>query len=235
MAGNKHAIERAIGSRQFGRPIFELGECRQQALERTMRMSGKPFSAACERNRDPIVAVLRRHFADRRQALEIGSGSGQHAVHFAHALPQLIWQSSDRSENLPGIRLWLAEAALPNTPTPLELDVAAGNWPQVRYDAIFSANTLHIMSWPEVETLFAALSTIASEAAKLAIYGPFNYDGKYTSASNADFDRSLKSRAAHMGIRDFEQVDRLAQAAGFMLLEDAAMPANNRCLVWQRK
>jgi hypothetical protein len=235
MAGGKHAIERAIGSRRFDLPIFELGERRQQVLERTMRMSEKPFSAACERNRDPILALLRRHFADRRQALEIGSGSGQHAVHFAHALPQLIWQCSDRSENLPGIRLWLTEAALPNTPAPLDLDVAAGNWPQVRYDAIFSANTLHIMGWPEVVTMFAALPAITSADAKLAIYGPFNYDRKYTSASNADFDRSLKARAAHMGIRDFEQVDRLAQTAGFMLLEDAAMPANNRCLVWQHK
>lgn len=236
MAGGKDAIDpRYRVTRRLGLPLFESGKRCQQVHQRTTRMSEKPFSAACKRNRDPILAVLRRHFADRRQALEIGSGSGQHAVHFAHALPQLIWQSSDRSENLPGICLWLAEAALPNTPAPLELDVAAGNWPQVRYDAIFSANTLHIMGWPEVEMMFAALPAITAGDAKLAIYGPFNYDGKYTSASNADFDQSLKAHAAHMGIRDFEQVDRLAQAAGFVLIEDAAMPANNRCLVWQRR
>jgi len=196
-------------------------------------MTEKPYSAACERNRDPILAVLREQFAGRRHVLEIGSGTGQHAVHFAQAMPWLIWQTSDRAENLPGIQLWLAEAALPNTPAPLQLDVAADHWPPARHDAIFSANTLHIMSWAEVEKLFAALPAIASADARLAIYGPFNYAGKYTSASNAEFDRSLKMRAPQMGIRDFAAVDRLAQTAGFSLLEDAAMPANNRCLVWQ--
>ena len=197
-------------------------------------MTEKPHSAACERNRDPILAVLREQFSGRRHVLEIGSGTGQHAVYFAEAMPWLIWQTSDRAENLPSIQLWLAEAALPNTPAPLQLDVAGGHWPPARYDAIFSANTLHIMSWAEVEALFAALPMIASADARLAIYGPFNYDGKYTSASNAEFDRSLKMRAPQMGIRDFAAVDRLAQAAGFSLLEDAAMPANNRCLVWRR-
>lgn len=196
-------------------------------------MSEKPYSAACERNRDPILAVLREQFVGRRHVLEIGSGTGQHAVHFAQAMPWLIWQTSDRAENMPGIQLWLAEAALSNTPAPIELDVATGRWPQARYDAIFSANTLHIMSWAEVEALFAALPVITVANARLAIYGPFNYDGKYTSASNAEFDCSLKMRAAQMGIRDFASVNRLAQAAGFSLLEDVAMPANNRCLVWQ--
>jgi cyclopropane fatty-acyl-phospholipid synthase-like methyltransferase len=198
-------------------------------------MIEKPFSAACERNSAPILAVLHEHFAERKRVLEIGSGTGQHAVHFARALPRLIWQTSDRPENLPGIRMWLAEAALPNTPAPLELDVAVGNWPQTHFDAIFSANTLHIMSWSEVEKLFAALPTIAAADARLAIYGPFNYQGKYTSTSNAEFDRSLKARAPHMGIRDFEAVNQLAQAAGFALRVDSAMPANNRCLVWQYK
>src|SRR5579863_6936537 len=135
-------------------------------------MTEKPYSAACERNRDPILAVLREQFAGRRHVLEIGSGTGQHAVHFAQAMPWLIWQTSDRAENLPGVQLWLAEAALPNTPGPIELDVAAGRWPPARYDAIFSANTLHIMSWAEVEALFAALPAIAGAGARLAIYGP---------------------------------------------------------------
>jgi hypothetical protein len=107
---------------------------------------GLPNSAPCERNRDPILAVLRAHFADRRHVLEIGSGTGQHAVHFAAAMPKLIWQASDRAENLPGIRQWLAATALPNTPAPLALDVATGPWPTQEFDAIFSANTLHIMS-----------------------------------------------------------------------------------------
>jgi len=198
-------------------------------------MTEKPFAPACERNSEPILEVLREHFADRRNVLVIGSGTGQHAVHFCAALPHLIWQASDRAENLPGIRAWLDEAALRNTPPPIELDVAEDNWPAARYDAIFSANTLHIMSWREVETLFAALPALSGGDAKLAIYGPFNVGGRYTSASNAAFDESLKARAPHMGIRDMEAVDQLARMAGFALLKDVAMPANNRTLIWQKR
>ncbi len=197
-------------------------------------MTEKPWSAACERNREPILAVLRQHFADRRRVLEVGSGTGQHAVHFAAALPHLLWQASDRAENLPGIRLWLDEAALPNAPAPLELDVSQGEWPACRFDAVYSANTLHIMSWPEVGMLFARLPQVLEDDAKLAIYGPFNYGGRYTSDSNAAFDAALKAAAPQRGIRDFEAVDALARGIGFTLLEDRAMPANNRCLVWAR-
>lgn len=193
----------------------------------------KPYSPACDQNRDPILAVLRGHFADRSQVLEVGSGSGQHAVYFAAAMPNLSWQTSDRAQNLPGIRLWLDEAALSNTPAPLELDVN-GAWPKRRFDAVFSANSLHIMSWPETQALFAGLSNVITDDAKLAIYGPFNYGGRYTSDSNAAFDDWLQAQAPHMGVRDYEAVDELAQTIGLHLLEDRAMPANNRCLVWQR-
>ncbi len=199
----------------------------------------KPYSAACQRNRDPILQVLRTRFADRRRVLEIGSGTGQHAAFFSAALPHLVWQATDRAENLPGIRQWLADAA--GLPSPLEFDVARHVLPLARdaasvtgYDAVFSANTLHIMSWPEVGQLFAALPRLTTHAARLVIYGPFNYGGKYTSVSNADFDRSLKERAPHMGIRDVAAVDALALAAGFDLIDDVAMPANNRCRIWQR-
>ena len=198
-------------------------------------MTDKPFAPACERNRDPILAVLRAHFCDRDEVLEIGSGTGQHAVHFAAAMPKLRWQTSDVAENLPGVRAWLDAANLANTPPPIELDVTANDWPTKRYDAVFSANTLHIMSWPEVESLFRALGRITSDDAKLAIYGPFNYGGAYTSASNAAFDESLKARAPHMGIRDMEAVDALARNVGFALIDDVPMPANNRTLVWQRQ
>lgn len=197
-------------------------------------MSGKPFSAACERNRDAILEVLRVHCADRRQALEIGSGSGQHAVHFAAALPQLTWQTSDQARNLPGIRAWLRDAALPNTPAPLSLDVASGPWPSAAFDVVFSANTLHIMAWPEVQSLFAHLPACTGPQAKLVIYGPFKFGGGFTSQSNAAFDRSLRDDAPHMGIRDAEAVDALAAAAGFSLLASVAMPANNFCRIWQR-
>jgi trans-aconitate methyltransferase len=192
----------------------------------------KPHAPSCEKNRQPILEVLAEHFADRRQVLEIGSGTGQHAVFFAEQLPHLHWQTSDRAENLPGIRLWLAEAAQPNTPPPFELDVG-GAWPAQRFDAVFSANTLHIMPWPAVEALFAALPGVLSAGAKLAVYGPFNYGGRFTSESNAAFDVWLKEKAPHQGIRDFEAVDALARRAGLRLVEDRAMPSNNRCLVWQ--
>jgi cyclopropane fatty-acyl-phospholipid synthase-like methyltransferase len=197
-------------------------------------MIERPFSPACERNREPILAVLRDFFADRRQVLEVGSGTGQHAGHFAAALQQLVWQTSDRAENLPDIRAWLDEAALLNTPAPITLDVASGPWPSGPFDAVFSANTMHIMGWPEVEAFFAALPGVTTTDAKLAIYGPFNIDGRFTSDSNAAFDASLKARAPHMGIRDAAAVDALANAAGFVLHEDIAMPANNRLRLWQR-
>lgn len=199
-----------------------------------MTMHDKPYAPACDRNRDPILAVLREHFADRQQVLEIGSGTGQHAVHFAAALPHLVWQTSDRHEQLAGIRLWLDEAALPNTPPPLALDVN-GPWPRQRFDAVFSANTLHILAWAEVERMFAGLAAVLDETGKLVIYGPFNYGGGYTSESNARFDQWLKAEDARRGIRDFESVEALAAGIGLTLLEDRAMPANNRCLVWQRR
>ncbi len=193
----------------------------------------KPFAPACERNRDVILDALKPLLADRRRVLEVGSGTGQHAVHFAAALPHLVWQTSERRDNLPGIHLWLAEAALPNTPTPLELDVS-GDWPVGRFDAVFTSNTLHIMGWPEVEAFFAGLPALLAADARLIIYGPFNYGGRFTSTSNAAFDASLKADDPHRGIRDFEAVDALARGIGFTLLEDRAMPANNRCLSWQR-
>jgi hypothetical protein len=193
----------------------------------------KPHSPSCDRNREPILAVLLDHFMDRRQVLEIGSGTGQHAVFFAAALPHLSWQASDCRENLVGIRAWRDEAALANTLPPLELDVQ-GAWPDSRFDAVFSANTLHIMGWSEVEGLFAGLPRVMAADFKLVVYGPFNYGGHFTSESNAAFDVWLKDRGVHQGIRDFEAVDALARGIGLELVEDRAMPANNRCLVWQR-
>lgn len=196
----------------------------------------KPCSPACERNRDVILEVLRPRLAQRRHVLEIGSGTGQHAVHFAAALPQIVWQSSDVAANLPGIRLWLDEAALPNTPAPLELDVNQAMPPALltmRFDAIFTANTLHIMGWDEVRRLFDLLPGLMAANALLLVYGPFNYQGHFTSDSNAQFDASLRSTDPQRGIRDFEAVDALARAGGLTLLEDLVMPANNRCLIWK--
>jgi cyclopropane fatty-acyl-phospholipid synthase-like methyltransferase len=194
----------------------------------------KPHAPACDRNQRPIRDVLMRHFSERQRILEIGSGTGQHAVFFAPAFPQAIWQTSDVGENLPGIRMWLDEAGLPNTPPPIELDVR-GPWPKQRYDAAFTANTLHIMGWPEVQMFFAGLDGVLEpQDAIFAVYGPFNYGGEFTSDSNRAFDLWLKERSAASGIRDFEAVDALAKSIGLRLIEDCAMPANNRALIWKR-
>jgi cyclopropane fatty-acyl-phospholipid synthase-like methyltransferase len=194
----------------------------------------KSFSAACERNQDAILAVLRERFTGHSKVLEIGSGTGQHAVHFARSLPWLVWQTSDVAAHLSGIGLWLAEAALPNTPAPIEFDI--NGWPPSRqFDAIFSANTLHIMSWDEVQRLFAALPGLMTQRAVLTIYGPFNYNGAFTSASNAEFDASLRSDHPTRGIRNFEAVNYLAKLVGLALTDDREMPANNRCISWHRQ
>jgi cyclopropane fatty-acyl-phospholipid synthase-like methyltransferase len=200
-----------------------------------MNSLAKPHAPSCDRNQGPILEVLQKHFRDRQKVLEIGSGTGQHAVHFAAGMPWLMWQPSDRLDALPGIRMWLDEAALPNVFQPLELDVR-GQWPSSGpFDAVFTANTLHIMSWSEVEILFRALDGAMAQDAMLAVYGPFNYGGKFTSESNAAFNEWLKQQYSEAsGIRDFEAVDALASGIGLKLVADHAMPANNRTLVWKR-
>lgn len=193
----------------------------------------KPFAPSCERNQGPILEVLQRHLGTTRRVLEIGSGSGQHAVHFAAAMPWLAWQCSDRADNLSGIAAWRDEAALANTPPAIELDVD-GPWPGNGFDAVFTANSLHIMGWPQVEAFFAGVGKVLQEDGLLIVYGPFNYGGDFTSDSNRAFDQWLKDRDPASGIRDFEVVDALARAIGLALVEDNAMPANNRALVWQK-
>lgn len=189
---------------------------------------------ATERNRDPILAVLGEHFATCHQVLEIGSGTGQHAIHFAAALPHLHWQPSDLPENHPAINAWIAASGLENVSPPLALDVGrADTWPSQRYDAVFSANTLHIVSWPQVQSLFANLPRVLAPDARIVIYGPFNIGGQFTAPSNAAFDASLREWDPTSGIRDREAVQALAAQAGLSFLADIEMPANNRCLVWQ--
>lgn len=194
----------------------------------------KQFSAACERNREPILARLRTIFAASRRVLEIGSGSGQHAVHFGAGLPHLLWQTSDLPQNHASILAWLQEAQLPNVLPPLTLDLRAPVWPAAPFDAVFSANTCHILAWPQVEQPFAGAGRLLPAGGLLCVYGPFNYGGRFTSAGNAEFDAALRRQASHMGIRDVEAIGRLAGAAGLMSEADHEMPANNRLLVWRR-
>lgn len=184
----------------------------------------KPYSEACERNREPILAVLKRVLGASRKVLEIGSGTGQHAAYFAPALPHLVWQASDVAAHLPGIREWGVE--------PIELDVD-GTWPRIDADGAFTANTCHIMSWPQVEKMFAGLGAIAT-LKTFCLYGPFNYGGRPTSESNARFDAMLRARDPLSGLRDIEAIVALAGKQGMTLLEDNAMPANNRLLVFKK-
>jgi len=197
-------------------------------------METLPYSQACENNKEPILAVLREVFADRSQVLEIGSGTGQHACYFAAALPHLRWQPTELPDNLALLQPRCARYTGDNLLGERVLDVREEPWPVVVPDAVFSANTLHIMSMASVRSLFAGLARDAGEDVILSIYGPFNYGGRYTSDSNARFDQWLALQHPESAIRDFEAVDRLAQEAGFSLLKDNAMPANNRLLVWRK-
>lgn len=197
-------------------------------------MSNKPFSESSAENREPILAVLREVFADCSKVLEIGSGTGQHAVYFGAELSHLSWQTADLPQHHAGIRMWLDEAALANVLAPIALDVNRSDWLERRYDAVFSANTLHIVSWPEVKKLFAGVGKVLQPGGVLAVYGPFNYKGEFTSPSNARFDQWLKDRDPASGVRDFEAVDALARQQNLILQRDIAMPVNNRTLVWRR-
>ncbi|MCB1734729.1 MAG: DUF938 domain-containing protein [Gammaproteobacteria bacterium] len=192
----------------------------------------KPFAESCEENKAPILEVLKSLFADRCHVLEIGSGTGQHAVHFGAALPHLRWQTSEMVENHPGIQAWLDEAGLDNVQPPLALDVSRDDWPQTRFDAAYSANTVHIMSWPMVEAMFAGLGRVLLPGGVFALYGPFHYGGQATAESNVRFDQWLRARDPLSGVRDFDDLNALAELAGMKCQEDVAMPANNHILVW---
>ena len=194
----------------------------------------KPYAESCEQNREPILAVIQPLFSGCSHLLEIGSGTGQHAVYFAAEMPHLTWQTSDRVDNHAGINMWLEEAALVNTRPPLALDVSSDAWPRRRFDAVFSANSVHIMHWPDVEAMFAGIGRVLARDGIFALYGPFNYHGAYTSESNARFDQWLRQHDPGSGVRDFEELQRLAQQAGMEFREDFAMPANNRILCWVR-
>ncbi|MEQ1529953.1 MAG: DUF938 domain-containing protein [Methylococcales bacterium] len=193
----------------------------------------KPFSQACENNKDPILQVISEVFSRSYQVWEIGSGTGQHACYFAKHLAHLEWQPTDRKENIAGIALWRAEAQLANLKAPLILDVTDEDWPCRVIEALFTANTLHIMSWVEVRIFFQRLPLYLRPGAPVCIYGPFNYHSQYTSVSNANFDQCLKSQHALSGIRNFEDIVELAMAVGIKLVRDIAMPANNRLLVFE--
>ena len=191
-----------------------------------------PFSAACERNKDPILEVLRLRFADRTQVLEIGSGTGQHAVYFARELSHLAWHPTEQLVYLADLTERVKLEGPANLRVPTLLDVRQAVWPVRIADAIFTANTLHIMSWPEVMALFKGIGAVLAPGGVLCIYGPFRYAGRYTSDSNEEFDRMLQERDPESGLRDIEAVSLLADQYGLHLDADLDLPANNRLLAF---
>jgi cyclopropane fatty-acyl-phospholipid synthase-like methyltransferase len=193
----------------------------------------KPYSQACENNKDAILQVISHYFEQVPLVLEVGSGTGQHAVYFAKHLPHLCWQPSDRKINHHGMKLWFAEYEGENLNEPLDLDVTRP-WPLDKVPAIFSANTLHIMSWPMVKAFFTGVKQHLEPNGYLCIYGPFNFCGEYTSESNERFDHYLQSQDPAMGIRDYVDLEALAREANLMFVEKHEMPANNFILVWQK-
>jgi len=195
-----------------------------------------PFSAPCERNKNDILEAIEPHLRDRDVVLEIGTGTAQHAVHFATQLPQLIWQTSDQASYLNCIRAQLDNAQLQNVRYPLTLDVNQPVWIRnsQRFSAVYTANTFHIMDWASVQAFFCGLSRVTFDEAILIVYGPFKYGGKFTTESNKAFDEKLRASDWGSAIRDFERVNELAEKVGFSLLQDVSMPANNQCLIFQR-
>ena len=194
----------------------------------------KPYSESCERNQGPILKILQEALTDQQCVLEIASGTGQHAVYFGHALPHLSWQTSELAQNHEGILAWLNEIKLPNVLSPIAINVNDDKWPIEIADTVFNANTVHIISWLEVERMFAGIARVLNASGILCLYGPFKYEGKFTSESNARFDALLRSRNRNSGIRDFEAINRLAETHGLFLVRDVSMPSYNQTLVWKR-
>jgi SAM-dependent methyltransferase len=194
-----------------------------------------PFSAACERNKDPILEVLRSRFADSVQVLEIGSGTGQHAVHFARALRHLTWHPTEQLAYLADLTERVKLEGPQNLRVPTLLDVRQAVWPLRSVDAMFTANTLHIMSWAEVVALFRGSGSVLAPGGVLCVYGPFRYAGRYTSDSNQEFDRMLQERDPESGIRDLDAVSSLAAQYGMRLDADHDLPANNRLVVFTKE
>jgi len=194
----------------------------------------KNYSPSVDRNKDPILEVLQGYLSQGR-LLEIGSGNGQHAVYFAQKLPRIHWVTTDMKENHPAIKEWLKEAKIPNLHGPEQLKVGVDDFPKGVFNFVFTANTLHIMSWKEAKCLFKLLGKRLREDAVVFIYGPFNYGGEFTSTSNETFDQWLKDRDTNSGVRNFEDVSNNMNKAGFDLLFDHEMPSNNRMLVFKRQ
>jgi cyclopropane fatty-acyl-phospholipid synthase-like methyltransferase len=197
-------------------------------------MNTLPFSSAAERNRQPILEELKNLLPQHGAVLEIGSGTGQHAVFFTQNMPGLLWQPSDREENLAGLEMRFAAEGNANILPPVRLDVIRDAWPGYCYDAAYSANTAHIMPWEAVVAMFAGVSAHLESLARFCLYGPFNVDHQFTAQSNAHFDACLRAEDSRMGIRDMGAIESLANAHDMKFEFKLAMPANNFILVFKK-
>jgi len=197
-------------------------------------MSDKAFAGSAARNAGPILAVLQEELRHSSSVLEIGSGTGQHAVCFAAAMPHLRWQTSDREENHAAIDAWIGDSGLENIRRPLLLDVRNATLESDQYDAVFSSNTAHIMSFAAVREMFAVVGRTLKEAGLFCLYGPFLIDGEFTTPSNRRFDASLRARDPSMGIRDLATLDELGATNGLRRSALYALPANNMLAVWRK-
>jgi cyclopropane fatty-acyl-phospholipid synthase-like methyltransferase len=197
-------------------------------------LMNKPYSESCEQNKDIILSTIQPYLFDGAKVLEIGSGTGQHAIYFAGLNPKIVWQPSDRVEYLRGIEAWVTDAAHPNINAVIELDVLK-LWPRQFYDLLFTANSFHIMGNEAVKTCIEKAGSCLNENGYFIVYGPFNYNGQYTSSSNQRFDGMLKANDTDSGIKEFEWICDIAQQAGLYLIDDIGMPANNRILIWQKE
>lgn len=194
-----------------------------------------PFSEACERNKAPILHVLLENiYPTDRRVLEIGAGTGQHAIYFAQKFPQVEWFPSDLPANMLGLNMAFSDARVKNIQKPVRLDVSRDDFPKVKFDVVFTANTLHIMHWKDCKAFMKLLGHRLREDSRAIFYGPFKYNGEFTSPSNALFDETLKTRDPLSGIRAFEDINGNMVKNGFALVEDYEMPANNRTLVYRR-
>jgi len=194
----------------------------------------RPYAESCDENKQPILDVLKEVFCDSGKLLEIGSGTGQHAVYFSEHLPHLSWQPTEMEDQLAGIKLWMQDTAHDRIQSPCILDVSDESWPFDNMDYAFTANTTHIVSWLHVIGMFKGVSKALKSGGQFAQYGPFNYNGQYTSESNARFDVWLKQRDPASGIRNFQNLEKLAADNDMVLVKDFEMPANNRILVWRK-
>jgi cyclopropane fatty-acyl-phospholipid synthase-like methyltransferase len=197
-------------------------------------MADRPFAEYAARNAAPILEILQREFRNSSRVLEIGSGTGQHAVTFAAALDHLQWQTSDLDENHGGIRAWVDNAGLDNVSAPLSMDVREASVNESAYDAAFSSNTAHIMGIDAVEKMFSLIGKALHDGGVFCLYGPFRRDGAFNTQSNADFDANLRERDPVMGIRHIETLDDFAAAAGLKRTRFYAVPSNNNVAVWVR-